>query len=121
VGHTVTMSSLALDFLAKEESNREIAFLHGAPGPVKTSIFRRLTQLEGSGFVWGIVLPVIQGMAGVLYWFHAIDGEESGERMAFLLTSRTFGKGAWRVDESCEGVKEVKGGVIKGYVERGLG
>ncbi|KAE9362982.1 hypothetical protein N431DRAFT_550757 [Stipitochalara longipes BDJ] len=121
VGHTTTMTSLAFDFLESEESNREVALLHAAPGLVKTSIFSRLTPPEGSGVVWRMVLPVIQGMAGVLYWFLGIDGKESGERMAFLLTSGTFGRGAWRVGESCEGIREVRGGVVEGYVERGLG
>ncbi|PMD32008.1 hypothetical protein L207DRAFT_640332 [Hyaloscypha variabilis F] len=121
VGHSTTMTSLAFDFLAKEESNREITFIHAAPGLVKTRIFERVTPLDGSAWWWRLMLGGIKGMAAWLYWFKGVEAEESGERMVFLLTGGVFGKGAWRVDEWCEGVGRVDGGLVEGYVEKGEG
>jgi len=56
-----------------------------------------------------------------LYWMKGMEGEESGERMAFLLMGERFGKGAWRVDEWCETLGRKEGGVVEGYLERGYG
>jgi hypothetical protein len=119
INHTVTMTSLAFEYLAKKDNSKNITFLHAAPGLVKTNIFSRLTAPESSGLAWRIILPLIQGFAGVLYWILAIPAEESGERQAFHLTSDGFGPGAWRIDPSSERVPYSGKGVVEQYVERG--
>ena len=118
INHTVTMTSLAFDYLSKDESNKKISFLHAAPGLVKTDIFARLTPLEGSGFMWRVALPVIQSLAGFMYWMLAISVGESGERQAFQMTSDTSEPGAWRVDPESEIVPVDVNGVVEKYVEQ---
>jgi hypothetical protein len=117
--HTITMMSLAFEYLAQNENDRKITFMHAAPGLVKTNIFSRLTAPESSGLVWRIILPLIQGLAGILYWMFAISSEESGERQAFHLTSDDFGPGAWRINSSSEKVPMSPKCVVEQYVERG--
>jgi hypothetical protein len=119
LNHTVTMTSLAFSHLSREEDNKDITFLHSAPGLVKTTIFERLQAPEGSGWMWRVMLPVIKMMAGAMYWITAVDVEESGERQSFLLLSEEFDPGPWRVDQWCEVVSAVEGGVVEKYVEGG--
>jgi hypothetical protein len=115
------MTSLAFSHLSQEESNKDITFLHASPGLVKTDIFARLTAPEGSSLTWRILLPVIQGLAGVMYWVLGVSVEDSGERQAFHLTSDKFKPGAWRVDPESEVVPGDVNGVVEKYVDGGLG
>jgi hypothetical protein len=121
INHTVTMTSLAFDYLSKDESNKKVYFLHAAPGLVKTDIFARLTPPEGSGFMWRLALPMIQSLAGLMYWMIAISVEESGERQAYQMSSDGFGPGAWRLDPESEVVTVDANGVVEKYIERGWG
>jgi hypothetical protein len=121
INHTVTMTSLAFEYLSKDNSNKNITFLHAGPGLVKTDIFAKLAASEESGFMWKIALPVIKSLAGFMYWMIGISVEDSGERQAFHLTSEGFGPGAWRVDPYSEIIPAHAKGVVEGYVERGWG
>jgi hypothetical protein len=121
INHTVTMTSIAFDYLSKEENNKNVTFLHAAPGLVKTDIFSKLTPPDGSGVMWRLALPVIQSLAGFMYWMLAISVGDSGERQAFQMTSNTSGPGAWRVDPESEVVPVDVNGVVEKYVEQGWG
>ncbi|KAH8763979.1 hypothetical protein F5882DRAFT_453266 [Hyaloscypha sp. PMI_1271] len=122
LNHTVTMTSLAFSYLSQDPSNKDITFLHSAPGLVKTEIFSKLQAPEGSRLLWRVLLPVIKGAAGLMYWMMmAVSVEESGERQALLLVSEEFEPGALRVDQACEVVPVVENGVFEKYVEKGWG
>ena len=88
---------------------------------MKTEIFSKLQAPEGSGLLWRVLLPVIKGAAGVMYWMMAVSVEESGERQAFLLVSEEFEPGALRVGQACEVVPVVENGVFEKYVEKAWG
>jgi hypothetical protein len=115
------MTSLAFSYLSQDPSNKDITFLHSASGLVKTEIFSKLQAPEGSGLLWRVLLPVIKGAAGVMYWMMAVSVEESGERQAFLLVSGEFEPGALRVGQACEVVPVVENGVFEKDVEKGWG
>lgn len=115
------MTSLAFEYLSKDNSNKNVTFLHAAPGLVKTDIFAKLTASEESGFMWKIALHVIQSLARFMYWMIGTSVEDSGERQAFHLTSDIFGPGAWRVDPYSEIIPADAKGVIEGYFEQGWG
>lgn len=121
LNHTITMTSLAFSYLSQDPSNKDITFVHSAPGLVKTQIFSKLETPEGSGLLWRVLLQVIKGAAAVMYWMMAVSMEESGERQAFLLVSEEFEPGAWRVNQACEVIPVVENGVFEKYVERGWG
>ncbi|PVH78301.1 hypothetical protein DL98DRAFT_573219 [Cadophora sp. DSE1049] len=120
INHTTTMTSLAFYYLAEKDENREIVFIHSFPGLVRTQIFARQTRTgsEGSGWLWRVMLPILRVMFAVLMVVLGVDVEESGESMAFVLTSERFGRGGVRlVSEKCEVSEE--GGVLRGYLESG--
>ena len=109
------MTSLAFEYLAATEP--QITFLHSYPGWVRTDVFSHLAAGESSGMVWRVMLAVIRSVVGVLMCMMGMSVEESGERQAFLLTTQSFGTGAWRVGAECEVV--AKEGVLAGYREGG--
>jgi hypothetical protein len=115
------MTSLVFEYLSKDNSNKNVTFLHAAPGLVKTDIFAKLTASEESGYTWKIALPVIQSLAGFMYWMIGTSVEDSGERQAFHLTSDIFGPGAWRIDPYSEIIPADAKGVIEGYLEQEWG
>lgn len=113
--HTVTMTSLAFEYLAENEKG--ITFLHSGPGWVNTTIFTKLTPPESSGLAWTVLLAVIRTIAAVSYSFVGLTVEECGERQAFYLSSDAFTPGAWRVDGSSEKISP--GCVLVKYREGG--
>ncbi|KAE8454578.1 hypothetical protein EG329_000201 [Mollisiaceae sp. DMI_Dod_QoI] len=115
--NSTTMTSLALEYMAENESNKHITFLHVAPGLVKTDIFWRLTAQESSGLLWKMILPVLKGLFSILWLCLGISIEESGERQAFNLTSDSFGPGFLRINESNEVISSP--GVLEQYRELG--
>jgi NAD(P)-dependent dehydrogenase (short-subunit alcohol dehydrogenase family) len=117
MGHTVTMTSLAFEYLTEDESNKRITFLHAAPGLVNTDIYSKLIAPESSGIAWKMTLPLLKGLLSVLWFCLAISVEESGERQAYNLTSDGFGPGALRIDQSNELISTK--GVLEEYIERG--
>jgi NAD(P)-dependent dehydrogenase (short-subunit alcohol dehydrogenase family) len=117
MNHTVTMTSLAFKYLAEDENNKNILFLHATPGLVHTEIYSKLTAPESSGYAWKTTLPLLKGLLSVLWFCFAISVEESGERQAYNLTSDAYGPGAWRIDQSNELISTP--GVLEQYIERG--
>ena len=113
INHSTTMTTLAFEHLAEE--NRRIAFLHSAPGLVKTDIFARLTPPESSGLLWRVTLASIRGLAAIMMLCVGMEVEECGERQAFHLTTDRYGPGMWRIDPSSEPVSAP--GVLKQYRE----
>ncbi|KAL2197682.1 hypothetical protein P885DRAFT_35645 [Corynascus similis CBS 632.67] len=91
IGHTVTLTSLALEHLARQY--RDISFLHAHPGLVRTDIFSRLEAPPGSSLLWRVVVFFVKKGATALMWLRGITPEESGERHAWHLTGPEFGEG----------------------------
>ncbi|KAK4141535.1 uncharacterized protein C8A04DRAFT_14028 [Dichotomopilus funicola] len=84
-GHTVTLTTLALEAIAKEAP--EVGFVHDFPGAVRSNLGR---DLDGWGWkvalglVHGVVYPVL-GLVGGL-----VPVEEAGERQVYFGTSGRF-------------------------------
>ena len=113
INHTTIMTTLAFEHLA--DNNSRFAFLHSAPGLVKTDIFARLTPPESSGWLWKVTLASIRALAAVVMLCVGMEVEESGERQAFHLTADRYGPGMWRIDPSSEPVSAP--GVLERYRE----
>lgn len=113
INHTTTMTSLALEHLAKDDER--ITFLHVFPGLVNSGNFIRVTAGESAGVVWRVMLSVFCRMITAVQLIFGITPEECGERQAYHLTSEQFGLGAWRIDNSSEVVSENAGGVFEKY------
>lgn len=82
-GHAQTGTTLAMQTLAADPTNKGITFIHSAPGGVMTNISRNLPKPMQWGFKGlGLVLkPLIVGV------------QESGERHVYAATADKFGKG----------------------------
>ncbi|KFY41429.1 hypothetical protein V494_03007 [Pseudogymnoascus sp. VKM F-4513 (FW-928)] len=117
ITHTTTMTSLALDHLAKDDDT--IIFLHVFPGLVNTRNFIRVTAAESSGVVWRVMLAVFCRMITAVQLIFGISPEECGERQAYHLTSTKFTPGAWRIDNYSEVVSAQAGGVFEKYRDAG--
>ena len=98
--HTTTMMTLALEYLAKND--RQIIFMHAAPGIVKTDIFAKLKAPESSSVLRRLVIVLARCLAALAMMFIGMSVEECGERQAFYLTNNSFGPGAWRVTASSD-------------------
>lgn len=117
ITHTTTMTSLALEHLAKD--NERITFLHVFPGLINSSNFIRVTAAESAGVVWSIMLAVFCRMITAVQFIFGTTPEECGERQAYHLTSDQFGPGAWRIDNSSEVVAAPAGDVFEKYRDSG--
>lgn len=117
IAHTTTMTSLALEHLAKNDER--ITFLHVFPGLVNTGNFIRVTAAESSGVVWRVMLAAFCRMITVVQAVFGISPEECGERQAYHLTSDKFGPGSQRIDDSSEIVSAHAGGVFEKYRDSG--
>ncbi|KFX88418.1 hypothetical protein V490_07647 [Pseudogymnoascus sp. VKM F-3557] len=117
IAHTTTMTSLALEHLAKNDER--ITFLHVFPGLVNTGNFIRVTAAESSGVVWRVLLAAFCRMITVVQAVFGITPEECGERQAYHLTSDKFGPGSQRIDDSSEIVSAHAGGVFEKYRDSG--
>ncbi|KAL2065554.1 hypothetical protein VTL71DRAFT_3224 [Oculimacula yallundae] len=100
INHTTTMTSLTFDHLAKYDTT--ITFLHSFPGLVKTNIFAAQTAPKSSGLLWKISLALLRMVFAFLMAVLGISPEESGEKQAFILTTKKFGPGVSLVSEKCE-------------------
>lgn len=118
IAHTTTMTSLALEHLAKEDE--QITFLHVFPGLVNSGNFIRVTAAESAGVIWRAMLTVFCRMITAVQLIFGITPKECGERQAYHLTSDQFGPGAWRVGNSSEIVSAHAGGVFEKYKDGGL-
>ena len=113
INHTTTMTTLAFEHLAKK--NRRLAFLHSAPGLVKTDIVARLTPPESSGLLWRVTLASIRGLAAMVMLCFGMEVKECGERQAFNLTTDKYGPGMWLISPLSEPISAP--GVLERYRE----
>ncbi|KAF2743045.1 hypothetical protein M011DRAFT_471761 [Sporormia fimetaria CBS 119925] len=84
VKHTTLFTSLAFGYLASHDGQKHIRFLHACPGLVQRISTRRphsLMDFVPSRFKRFVVMSLA----------------ESGERYAFMLTSKVCRPGSWRV------------------------
>ena len=114
IKHTTTMTTLMFERLAKE--NQGITFMHAYPGLVKTDIIAGLSPLRGSGLVWIMTLAFVRGLAAIILLVFGMSVEECGERQAFLLTSDSYGPGAFRINSTSDQV--LAPGILKRYREQ---
>ena len=120
VNHTTTATTLALDILNEDPSNKNITFMHAFPGLVRTDIFSKLKAPETSSYLWWFGLACIRNIVGFMMLLKGINPEDSGKRQTFHLTSDSFGPGSVHlIDESGEEV--AANSVLKGYRDEGLG
>lgn len=120
VNHTTTATTLALDILNEDPSNKNVTFMHAFPGLVRTDIFSKLKAPEASSYLWWFGLACIRNIVGFMMLLKGINPEDSGKRQTFHLTSDSFGPGSVHlIDESGEEV--AANSVLKGYRDEGLG
>jgi NAD(P)-dependent dehydrogenase (short-subunit alcohol dehydrogenase family) len=116
VNHIATMMTLSFEYLAENDKN--ITFLHGFPGLVRTEIFSRLTPAEDSGILGRFVFTIMKSLAWTMQWLLGMSVLDCGARQAFILTSDEYGPGeVWRVNEKSEAVTVT--GVLERYREQG--
>ncbi|KAI4617306.1 hypothetical protein J4E80_005508 [Alternaria sp. BMP 0032] len=83
--HMINMATLSLERLAATPENKDIVFIHAAPGSVRTgNLFRGFKEGSwGSWAAWMFMDPVIRIMT--------YREEEAGERYLYQITSAAFG------------------------------
>jgi hypothetical protein len=96
-GHSVSIISLSLDYLAKEAP--EVSFIHDYPGSVRTALFDR-------GGPW--ITQVVKFVLWLGERWLCVPIEECGERHAFLATS-----------PRCPSASEGRHGKLEGDTLRG--
>jgi hypothetical protein len=118
VNHTSTLTSLSFAYLASNNENKNISFMHAFPGLVRTEIFSRVKAPQSSGWVPWILTAFMSGFAGWMQWFLGMSVADCGERMAWALTGDAFRPGElWRINEKSDAV--VGQGGLGPYVEEG--
>ncbi|KAK1757996.1 hypothetical protein QBC47DRAFT_373528 [Echria macrotheca] len=100
MGQVTTLNTLAFDHLASQ--NHKIAFIHAFPGFVKTEIGANMKAAPDAGILGQIYASVVKGVVSIMMFFLGITPEESGERMAYHLTSSTFAPGVSLLNEHSE-------------------
>jgi hypothetical protein len=116
MNHSATMTSLALDELAK--SNPSITFIHKYPGPVKTGLLDRMFS-DWTG-IWSVPAFVVRWCILPVAGFFLVSVEESGERGLYISTAERFrGGGFYRLDQNDENAKQVE--VYEKYKADGMG
>jgi hypothetical protein len=114
VGHSTTMTTLAFEYLASLQENRNVTLLHSYPGWVRTDNFSRLSSKSAS-LVWAFFLRCISGIIHLLVLSFGISAYDCGQRQVFYLTSTRYGPGVWRINHLSETEQESK--VIRRYLE----
>jgi len=117
VNHSTLLTSLAFDYLAANDDQKRIAFIHATPGLVHTGTPSTNFPSKKNGWLnWALVstLQIVVAWATRLFGFPV---QVSGERHAYYLTSDNFQPGSWRVDRHCEIVPD--NSVLKEYLKRG--
>ncbi|KAF2110961.1 hypothetical protein BDV96DRAFT_650565 [Lophiotrema nucula] len=104
INHTTTLHSLAFDYLAANDSQKHIVFLHAFPGLVNSSPKQKPDRKNG--LVQWLLLWLLKFVMRFVYRFKGTSLEESGERHAFRLTADTSGAGSWRVNQYCDLVSD---------------
>lgn len=87
VNHTTTMTSLALEQLARQEP--DIAFLHSYPGWVKTDIIAHIKRALSSSSL-AVFLPLIMAIVELALFLLGTPLREAGERQVYHLTDHFY-------------------------------
>ena len=120
VSHISTMTSLSFSHLSELPENKNITFIHSAPGLVRTEIFSRLKPSPESGFLARLWTVFFRKLMFNVQWYMGVSIADCGARQAYLLTSEAFGPGKlWRIDQESEPV--TMAGVLEGYEKNGWG
>ena len=119
VNHTTVCTSLAFDYLAANDSQKHISFIHDTPGFVRTDTMRTSWPSKKDGLAWWAFVSVMQIVSGWIIKYFGMAAKESGERHAYELTSDKFGPGSWRVSHLNDIVPDNK--VLVEYRESGWG
>jgi hypothetical protein len=99
VNHTTICQSLAFDYLAADDGNKNITFIHATPGFVNTGTPRTTYPSKKDGLLWWAFVSVMQVVSGWIIRYFGFTLQESGERHAFHLTSGDFMPGSWRTNK----------------------
>ncbi|PVH95204.1 hypothetical protein DM02DRAFT_691233 [Periconia macrospinosa] len=119
VNHTTMCTSLAFDYLASNDSQKHITFLHVTPGFVSTDTPRTAHPPKSNGLAQWALIYVFQIVSGWIIKYFGMAARESGERHAYELTSDAFVPGCWRVDHLNEVVPDNQ--VLVQYRKAGWG
>jgi NAD(P)-dependent dehydrogenase (short-subunit alcohol dehydrogenase family) len=117
VNHTTLCTSLAFNYLAANNSERHITFLHATPGFVHTDTPRTTYPSKADGIVWWVFVSTLQVVSSWIIRYFGMALKESGERHAYNLTSDKFIPGSWRVSHLNEVVPD--NDVLVQYQESG--
>ncbi|KAH9906962.1 hypothetical protein F4778DRAFT_800897 [Xylariomycetidae sp. FL2044] len=99
VNHSTICTDMAFDYLAADDLNKNVIFLHATPGFVNTGTPRTTYPSKKDGILWWAFLSVMQIVSGWMIRSFGYDLSESGERHAFLLTSDGFSAGSWQTNK----------------------
>ncbi|KAH7408177.1 hypothetical protein DE146DRAFT_733349 [Phaeosphaeria sp. MPI-PUGE-AT-0046c] len=119
VNHTTMCTSLAFDYLASNNAQKNITFLHVTPGFVSTDTARTTYPSKEKGLVQWAITSLFQIISGWIIKYFGMAAKESGERHAYELTSDSYGPGSWRVNRLNEVVPDKQ--VLVDYRESGWG
>lgn len=119
VNHTTVCTSLAFDYLAANDNQKHLTFLHASPGFVSTDTPRTIYPSKADGMVRWVVVSVLQIVSGWVIRYFGMAAKESGERHAYELTSDEFAPGSWRVSRHSDVVPDKD--VLVQYREGGWG
>ncbi|KAF1948162.1 hypothetical protein CC80DRAFT_486539 [Byssothecium circinans] len=119
VNHTTICTSLAFDYLASNDSQKHITFLHVTPGFVSTDTPRTAYPSKSNGLAWWAFISFVQIVSGWIIKYFGMAAKESGERHAYELTNDKFVPGSWRVNHLNDVVPDNQ--VLVQYREDGWG
>lgn len=117
VNHTTVCTSLAFDYLSKQDEANKVVFLHATPGFVSTDTPRKTRPSRQSGILWWAFISTMQVVSGWIIYYFGMAVKDSGERHSYHLTSSTFNAGSWQVNRHSEVLPPNE--VLRQYQERG--
>lgn len=100
VGHSTTMSTLALHHLSEQEPG--IVFIHAYPAFVNTSNPRRRKPPAPPGILQAVYLKIVSVLMAIAWYFLAVAPIDSAKRQAYHLTNERYTPGMWRIDDKSE-------------------
>ena len=117
--HEVTMTSLAMNQLAEQNSN--ISFIHTNPGMVSTKVHDE--WIDGWTGIWSVIGWIFRRtMVPFMHWL-GYSPEEAGEVGLFELTDAGFAaqkdKNFWRLGEKADELKQ--SALLQKYEDDGWG
>jgi hypothetical protein len=117
VNHTTICTSLAFDHLASNDDSKRLTLIHATPGFVNTGTPRTTYPSTKDGYLWFLLISVLQVVSGWIIVHFGFSLTESGERHAFHLTSDMYTPGSHRTDKLNEIHQDNK--VLRDYKQHG--